>query len=669
MQNANDFQEVGIDLGTTNSVVSYIDEAGTVNFIKIKGECLIPSYIFYKDQKNVYYGHTAKRYAKGYANGTGISLFKKRLKADSEKYTINFDGPEKNEGNYYVVDTNVFIDQPDILNLFTEKDCVILPITVEQELEYRMQAIGTSYSAKKAIDEIIEFKKHNEHRIIYSESDESLLPEDFFKKFTESFNNANNDNKILSIALKHADKNPILISSDRQLAELKCEFVGVSSMNLKDYTLKAQTEKNTAQTIELSGLEATLMFLKYLREQAEKSLEKKVTKAVITVPANFSIVEVENTKKAALGAGFEEISIEKEPTAAAIAYSIDSKKKESTFVYDFGGGTFDVSVIKSDGNGTFEVCATAGNPKLGGETITNEIEEFIFEHLEEEYDFDMSDEEDSGLDSQQYQENKQCIYWEAERCKADLSSSEKTTISLNNLYIAPGEQKTISIELTRAEFEQRIKGCINNTIKEMNSALSKAELLKDNVDNIILAGGTSLMPCISSQVEMYFGKKPSADKNAATLIAEGAAYIANGLYGKRDSVKLKPQVYDMTSEDFGVALEHWNFGCIIPAGTPLPAVSEKKYLLVEDNQKDLNIKVYRRSQEHQDMLKTYNAGVEFLDEIMMKNLPPLKVEEVEIIVRFEITKEYELKLEVQIKRKDGTFCDKQDMSIQRLSMM
>ena len=125
----------------------------------------------------------------------------------------------------------------------------------------------------------------------------------------------------------------------------------------------------------------------------------------------------------------------------------------------------------------------------------------------------------------------------------------------------------------------------------------------------------------------------------------------------------------MTYEDFGVALEKWNYSCIIPAGTTLPATAEKKYSLVEDYQSQLNIKVLSRKSEAQDAVKTYDQGVEYLDELIMTNIPPMKMDEVDVIVKFEITKQYELRTDVTLIKKDGTVVDKGNMSIDRQSTM
>ncbi len=657
-------KEIGIDLGTTNSVLSYMDKEGAVNFVKIAGDILIPSYLFFKDKETIYFGNKAKSYAKGMVQGTGIHLFKRRLRADSEKFVVKQKKEEKTEEKYYIFDTNVFLDQPDILEGMKKNEKVVLPITVEQELEYRKRESNTKYSAERALEQLLLWNE----RIIYEESDLSLLPEDFFKKFPEDFNNANNDNRILSIVMKYQKNGGILVSSDYQLVKLKCGFVNVKAMTLKEFQiLRISEEKEEEFT--LSGTEATTMFLQYLKTEAEKALKQSVTKAVITVPATFNLVEIENTKKAGLQAGFQAVHIEKEPVAAAIAYNIDTKEQATTFIYDFGGGTFDISVIRSDGKGKFEICATAGKADLGGENLTYEIERFVYDYLEENYGLSMFEEEEAELSKEHYQYNKKTIYWAAENCKIELSTSEFTTMTLLDLYLTDKEQKSVILDLSRVEFEEIIKPTMNQTILEMNNGLSKAEMFKEDIHHIILAGGTSFIPCVYKQVEHYFGRKPSADKNVATLIAEGAAIIANAKYGINHRIQMQPKIFDITYEDFGIALEKWNYSCMIPAKTALPALAKRSYSLIEDGQSQLNIKIFSRKSEAKQAKKIYEKGIEYLDELIMKDLPPMKRDEVDVVVQFEITKQYELKTEVWLVKKDGTFIEKGDLVIDRQSML
>ena len=205
--------------------------------MKIKNESLILSYIFFKDRDNVFYGKKAKSYAKAMSQGASISLFKKHLRTDSKKIKVRIPKSEnvgKNGKKYFIIDTNAFIDQPDILSCFDENDVVVLPITVEQELEYRTSDINTKYSAEKALEEIV----NNREYLVFEESDQVLLSEDFFKNFAENFNNANNDNKILTIALKYKEQNATLISSDNRLVKIKASFVGVNGLTLKEFNSK-----------------------------------------------------------------------------------------------------------------------------------------------------------------------------------------------------------------------------------------------------------------------------------------------------------------------------------------------------------------------------------------------------------------------------------------------
>ena len=673
--------EIGIDLGTTNSVISYFED-GKIKFVKDKGSELIPSNIFYKDRENIYYGKKAKKYLKGEVCGFGITNFKQRLKADSEKIHIKV--PKINKKNsdgysYYVIDTNVFIDCPDIIEKLDDDEKVILPITVEQEIEYLLNKNKEKmYSAEKALDQIVKF----EDKIEFSESDLYLLPDDFFKKFPKETgyakNNDNNDNKILSIAIKNRDKNVTLISTDRKLSKLKSKFVNVNSMTLKEF-LNIKSNVSKYDEFDITGTEASAMFLTYLKEKAEMYIGRKVNKAVITIPATFNFVEIENTKEAGLNAGFDEVHVEKEPTAAAIAYNLDKKEDNTVFVYDFGGGTFDISIIKSvlnkeikDNNEyfkqKFEICATAGNSKLGGEDLTEKLVEEIYDYLEDEYNLSMYSEEESCLTEEHYYYNKNLIYWAAETCKLELSDMEETQIILSDLYIDDDTQYLFTKKLNREELERIIKPIIGKAILEMNNALSRANMYKEDPNDIIMAGGTSMMPSVQKQVKQYFGKDVFKDRSSSTLIAEGAAIIANKIYGDNTNIIEDINIFDKTNQDFGVALENCNYGCIIPGGSELPASAEKKYSLIKDNQNQINIKVFSREMNSQDVVKTYDEGIEYLDEIILRNLPPMKMDEVEVIVKFEINEKYELEINVKLVKKDGTLIDNGNIFIDRHSM-
>lgn len=177
------------------------------------------------------------------------------------------------------------------------------------------------------------------------------------------------------------------------------------------------------------------------------------------------------------------------------------------------------------------------------------------------------------------------------------------------------------------------------------------------------------MPCIKEQAERYFGRIPSADKNAATLIAEGAAIVADSLYGDNHLIKMRPQIFDMTYEDFGVALEKWEYSCIIPAGTTLPATAEKRYSLVEDGQSQLNIKIFSRKSEAKSAVKIFDEGVEYLDELIMTDIPPMKVDEVDVVVKFEITRQYELRTDIMLIKKNGAIVDKGNLTVDRQSTL
>ena len=344
---------LGIDLGTTNSVVSFI-ENGRLETLRMNNQEIIPSVLFFETPEKILFGVKALNKALYYPQ-SAIRSFKRRLGGNTEKYKVEYyqkgPGKDKVESTIYIIDTNVFIDDPEILARFSQDDKIIVSTKVIDELSYRKNQVETEFQADVAIKNIEESRD----KLVFENSDSSFLPEDLDTRL--------NDNLILSIALKLRDKDPILLTSDKDL-QLKCITQDVKTVTLKNFILKNLIHTETQKDfVEISGETASALFLEFIKNEAIKSIGP-VSNAVITVPANFNNVEVEATKRAGEKAGFSEITILKEPTAAAIAYGLDIEERKKIVVYDFGGGTFDVSIIESMGT-SFEVLKTGGDSQLG----------------------------------------------------------------------------------------------------------------------------------------------------------------------------------------------------------------------------------------------------------------------------------------------------------------
>lgn len=650
-------REIGIDLGTSNSTIAYV-ENGKINTLKIKNSDVIPSVVFFNSSSSKIYGKTAINKGMQYPNSL-LRTFKRHLKTNKKDIQIEFVDKERiNElgSNIFVFDTNVFIDDPNVLEGISEKDEIVVSHTVIEEIGYRKSDEDTEVQAEKAEEVINRLRK----KIRFEESDTDLLPKDFFKNAKS--NNDNNDNKVLSVALKIKEKNPILVTSDNGL-RTKADIVGIKTQTLKEFNFNKSIKSDTGnEFIKLSGQEASAIFLRYLKDEAFKKLGN-VDKAVITVPANFTPFEIEATKNAGLEAGFSEIRIEKEPVAAAIAYSMDIEDKKTILVYDFGGGTFDISIIECE-NGKLSVLETDGDSNLGGEDLTNELINHIYDLLEEEHELSMFDMDESGLEKDKYYKNKISIYNECEKCKKDLSLYTEYEFE-TEVYISNEEsKKNIRYSITRKQFEDIVKEKINLTKKKLDDILIKADLKANEIDTVVLAGGTSSIALIKDFVAKYFGKQPYSDKNPATLIAEGAALVANNSWSNDKTIEDKIIIFDKTINDLGVSLKGHKFDSLISVDTSLPCKNTREYSLVKDYQEELELNLFTR-ENGSNAKRTIDDGITSIGKIMISDLPPLIQSDATVIVEFELTKEYILDVNVSIKDINGTIIKNKNIKVKK----
>lgn len=642
--------QVGIDLGTTNSTVAYFKD-GKIQFLEVRHRPVIPSAIFFagKSESDWQYGDIALR--KGILYPDALFSHFKRYIGKQEKKKISYS--DTNNGDSlpqvitYVIDTNVFLDAPFILDSIEKSNKIIIPKTVFEELSYNAQDNVKKEKAETAIEEI--HKREDEGRIVYADSKIDLLPDDdMFKKAVDNHNV--NDNKIISIAIQYNNENTVLLTSDKGI-KTKVGWLKEAKFvvkNLEEYEFekniynKAQEKEDN--TLSLSGKDGAVIFLKYLRSEMEKQIGH-VTRAVITVPQKFSPIQTSEIREAGIAAGFDEVEVHPEPIAAAVAYGMDQVSDKTILVYDFGGGTFDVAIIRKTDDDFYPIAAD-GDPELGGEDFTKCLMEDVKEWLLDEVELDMNSEEDSGLPHDEFVKNEQRIWNECENMKCALSDMEDGDIRLN-LYVTPGEQKELIYSTTRDEFDHMTDKLRAQAKKSLDNVLKQADLKREDIDAVIMAGGTSTIPSIRETVEHYFGQKPYADKNPATLIAEGAAVFADLRWNQDTTIEKKIQIYEQTMEDFGVSLKGRIFDCIIPAGTALPVRNPKLYSLVKDNQEELNLEIFTRD-KGSTATSTMENSIQCVGRISIKDLPPMKIDEVNVEVTFEITKEYVLNASVRL---------------------
>jgi molecular chaperone DnaK len=323
--------------------------------------------------------------------------------------------------------------------------------------------------------------------------------------------------------------------------------------------------------------EISAMILQKLKKTAEEYLGQEVKKAVITVPAYFGDAERTATIEAGKIAGLEVERIINEPTAAALAYGLDKKNTDQKIiVYDLGGGTFDISVLEI-GDGVFEVKSTDGDTHLGGDDFDNQIITWMVEEFKSEHSMDLS------KDPMALQRLKDA----AEKAKIELSSSSQSEINLPYITAKDGVPLHFVKTLTKAKFEQMISGLIDRTINCCKSALKNAKIKNEQIDEVILVGGSTRVPAVQEAVEKFFGKKANKSVNPDEVVAIGAAIQGAVLAGDITDVLL----LDVTPLSLGIETMGNVMTRLIESNTTIPTRKTETFSTAADNQSSVEIHV------------------------------------------------------------------------------
>ena len=326
-----------------------------------------------------------------------------------------------------------------------------------------------------------------------------------------------------------------------------------------------------------SPQEISAMILQKIKADAEAYLGETVSQAVITVPAYFNDAERQATKDAGKIAGLEVLRIINEPTAASLAYGLDkTDKSEKILVYDLGGGTFDVSILEL-GDGVFEVLSTNGDTKLGGDDFDNKVMDYIAETFKAE----------NGIDLRNDKMALQRLKEAAEKAKIELSSSTQTNINLPFITADATGPKHIDMNLTRAKFNELTHDLVQRSIEPMKKALSDAGLSMNQVDKVILVGGSTRIPAVQEAVKSFTGKDPSKGVNPDECVAIGAAIQAGVLTGEVEDVLL----LDVTPLTLGIETLGGVATPLIERNTTIPARKSQVFSTAADGQTSVEIHI------------------------------------------------------------------------------
>lgn len=410
--------------------------------------------------------------------------------------------------------------------------------------------------------------------------------------------------------------------------------------------------KNKKQ--QFSPPEISAMVLEYMKHQAEQYLEQKIDRAVITVPAYFNDAQRQATQLAGRIAGLEVLRIINEPTAAALSYGLDLKKmeaKNNVLIFDLGGGTFDVSILTIE-NGIFDVKATGGDTRLGGEDFDQRTLEFLLQEAEKQGIPDLSKDKNS----------LKRIRVEAEKAKRLLSQAQSAPILIEKLGKGTGKHKkgyTFKYTLTRDQFERANQALFNRCLDVVKRVMRDAGIPQKEIHDVVLVGGSTRIPKLQQMLTDYFGIELCKALNPDEAVAYGAAVQAAILNGQRSEATKSILLRDVTPLSLGIETTGGVMSVVVPRNTPIPCVKTGVYTTEENYQTEIEIPVYEG-----ERLKTANNH--FLGQFSITDIEKAKRGEPKILVSFEIDSNGVLKVSAK-DQKTGAAAETQIESRSQLS--